>query len=123
MKVLINNRQPDSGDFPACARDVVDLLAIRWGPILRSAPGQEPGAGATTARTTICFDLRTSNPTNGADDGPEVLLVGHEDSQFASVYDLDLLQPVPSDCTFCFRSDTIRNRSRHPMARYWRHRE
>jgi len=106
VRVLINNRQADQrGTFLTVPGTLVDVLADPARDRFYVLRQQKNDVLVYDSRSNnVIATMRTSNtPTQMTlTMDRKYLLVGHEDSQFAYVYDLDTLQPVPSDLHILF---------------------
>jgi hypothetical protein len=106
VRVLINNRGADQrGTFLTVPGTLVDLLADPVRDrfyVLRQQKNDVLVYDSTN--NNLITTMRTSaTPTQMTlTMDRKYLLVGHEDSQFAYVYDLDNLQPVPADLHILF---------------------
>jgi len=106
VRVLINNRGADQrGTFLTVSGTLVDLLADPARDrfyVLRQDKNDVLVYDSTN--NNLLASMRTSaTPTQMTlTMDRKYLLVGHEDSQFAYVYDLDTLQPVPADLHILF---------------------
>ena len=106
VRVLINNRGADQrGTFLTVPGTLVDLLSDPARDRFYVLRQQKNDVLVYDSRNNnLLATMRTSaTPTQMTltMDG-KYLLVGHEDSQFAYVYDLDTLQPVPADLHILF---------------------
>jgi uncharacterized protein (TIGR03437 family) len=106
VRVLINNRGADQrGTFLNVPGTLADLLADPARDrfyVLRQ--GKNDVLVYDSRNNNLLATMRTSaTPTQMTlTMDRKYLLVGHEDSQFAYVYDLDTLQPVPADLHILF---------------------